>query len=187
MKHKLSITEARPLAQNVLDKLAPYCDWIDIAGSIRRCKSQVGDIEIVCIPKLNIFGSAEIEMIDLSSLLNAGFIKNGPRYKQMVLRENEMGLDLFLVYPPASVAVIFTLRTGDATFSHKAVTIRQYGGYLPSWAQVKDGSVLDRKTKSVIEVRTEFDFLDLLGFKWIPPEERTDFAGKENKYRKDIK
>jgi DNA polymerase/3'-5' exonuclease PolX len=43
--------EARALAEKVCHQLVPYCEKIKIAGSIRRKKSQVSDIDIVCIPK----------------------------------------------------------------------------------------------------------------------------------------
>lgn len=38
------------LAEGVVNWLQPYCDKIEIAGSIRREKETVGDIEIVCQP-----------------------------------------------------------------------------------------------------------------------------------------
>ena len=43
--------EAQAIAQEVVEQLRPHCERIVVAGSIRRKKSEVGDIEIVAIPK----------------------------------------------------------------------------------------------------------------------------------------
>ena len=47
------IHEARAIADDVMVRLAPHCHRIQIAGSIRRLKPIVKDIEIVAI---SIFG-----------------------------------------------------------------------------------------------------------------------------------
>ena len=40
-----------PIAVAVLSQLAPYCERAEIAGSVRRRKSECNDIEIVIIPR----------------------------------------------------------------------------------------------------------------------------------------
>jgi len=47
----LPLAQAKEIAQHIKTALSPYCDRIEIAGSIRRKKQKVGDVEIVCIPK----------------------------------------------------------------------------------------------------------------------------------------
>lgn len=42
---------ARRVATRFGQELAPFCDRIEIAGSIRRAKPDIADIEMVCIPK----------------------------------------------------------------------------------------------------------------------------------------
>ena len=42
---------ATTLAKKLVDELAPYCQRIEIAGSVRRQSAEVGDIELVAIPK----------------------------------------------------------------------------------------------------------------------------------------
>src|SRR4051812_24909736 len=39
------------LGLKVVAALEPFCEKIDIAGSVRREKAQVGDIDIVLLPK----------------------------------------------------------------------------------------------------------------------------------------
>jgi hypothetical protein len=42
--------EANAIAEDLVNQLRPHCSQIDIAGSIRRGRSTIGDIEIVCFP-----------------------------------------------------------------------------------------------------------------------------------------
>lgn len=46
----MRLQRALEIAQKVLKKLEPHCERISIAGSVRRMKYDVGDIEIVAIP-----------------------------------------------------------------------------------------------------------------------------------------
>ncbi|MFH1640834.1 MAG: hypothetical protein ABIA66_02590, partial [Candidatus Omnitrophota bacterium] len=50
-KVKYPLEKMKYLAEDVVRLLRPYCTRIEIAGSIRRTRSEVSDIEIVCIPK----------------------------------------------------------------------------------------------------------------------------------------
>lgn len=50
-EHKLPLQHAEQLAHRLVELLTPHCERIDVAGSIRRKKQEVGDIEIVCLPK----------------------------------------------------------------------------------------------------------------------------------------
>lgn len=43
--------EARPLARRILEAFRPYCSRGAIAGSVRREKPEVKDIEVVIVPK----------------------------------------------------------------------------------------------------------------------------------------
>lgn len=49
--HAVSFREARELAAPLIELLRPHCERVEIAGSIRRCKTWINDIEIVCVPK----------------------------------------------------------------------------------------------------------------------------------------
>jgi len=48
MKYKYEV--AMKVAEEIVGWLKPYCERIQIAGSLRRKKAEVGDIELLCIP-----------------------------------------------------------------------------------------------------------------------------------------
>lgn len=48
---RFDIADAMPVADEMVRLLTPWCERIEIAGSIRRAKLTVGDIEILYIPK----------------------------------------------------------------------------------------------------------------------------------------
>ena len=48
MKYTIALETAKWLVK----RLGPYTRRIEIAGSLRRQKAYVGDIEIVCIPRI---------------------------------------------------------------------------------------------------------------------------------------
>ena len=167
MEHDMAMTIAEWLA----DELRPFCEpeRVVVAGSLRRGKPEVGDIEIVAAPILKAprpeFGRKEVdktlldrqlrEMCDplLGACLRRG--KGGDRFKKFAFtRWEEFGfeepvnpfyLDLFLVTPPAQWGVQLTIRTGpgapDNNFSQWVVTQRAKGGALPDGYCVKDGGV----------------------------------------------
>lgn len=160
---------AQIIAKTWVDWLAPACERVEIAGSVRREKPEVHDIEICLIPKSGVINPLEMKLVELAETRDFSFIKNGPKYKQLSLSDR-INLDLFIVTPPAEWGVIFAIRTGPADFSHWIVTKKQQGGALPSDCQVKDGAVW--RGGKIITMPEESDFFDLLGFGFIQPQFR---------------
>ncbi len=65
MKYKAEI--ARAVAEGLAKLLQPGCRRIEIAGSLRRKKEEVGDIELLCIPK---FEEASVDLAGRAHLIN---------------------------------------------------------------------------------------------------------------------
>lgn len=174
----MNYTPAKEIADRLILNLKPYCQRIEIAGSLRRQKPVVHDIEICIIPKMakNLFGYSvcDLTLLGSYSWIRLGkLIKGGFRYKQIALNEG-INLDLFIVLPPAQWGVIFAIRTGPADFSKWIVTPRKHGGCLPSDCRVQDGGVY--RHSKLIPMPEEQDFLDFLGLGWVEPfERRADF------------
>jgi DNA polymerase/3'-5' exonuclease PolX len=174
MKTRIPLVEAEGIAQKIVAILSPACERIEIAGSIRRKRPDVGDIEIVAIPKMlpvvDMFGATSgvqsaLDIFDYSQL--GKVVKGGSKYKKI---ENGIDLDLFIVTPPAQWGVLFMIRTGSADFSHKMVTIRKYGGYLLSNCKVKDGAVW--RNGAIIPMDEEEDYFKLCGIEYVAPRHR---------------
>lgn len=56
----MKLADATSIADGLTADLAPGCERIQVAGSIRRRKAEVGDIELVAIPKLVSTGQASM-------------------------------------------------------------------------------------------------------------------------------
>ena len=47
----MELQEAQKFANQIVELISPFCHKIIVAGSIRRKKAQVRDVDIVLIPK----------------------------------------------------------------------------------------------------------------------------------------
>jgi DNA polymerase/3'-5' exonuclease PolX len=61
-ERKIPLGEACAIADAICEHLLPWCEKIDVVGSVRRCESEVGDIDIVLRPLL-VFSESDNEMI----------------------------------------------------------------------------------------------------------------------------
>lgn len=163
MNHKNALF----IALWLINELNDGCERIEIAGSIRRGKPEVKDIEIVAIPILKPprpeFGQKVIHKTPLDKKLyeleeTDGMlkrVKGGDKFKQFEIKRltefgldeplNPFKLDLFLVTPPAQWGVQMVIWTGPNkdinNFSQWMVTEKKKGGALPDGYIVKDGVV----------------------------------------------
>jgi DNA polymerase/3'-5' exonuclease PolX len=168
----VKLEEAEPIAQRIRAMLTPACERVAIAGSIRRRKPEVHDIEIVCSSKVyerpvrDMYDQdtghtawfdhlEELVSLWLDNTPEARAIKNGDRYKQIALPEG-INLDLFIVRPPAQWGVILAIRTGPADYSHWLVTPYYSHGALPPHMRVHDGALW--KGETLIPTPEEADF-----------------------------
>ncbi len=177
---KMSYAEALPLAQKVLNHIAPVMERVEIAGSVRRKKETVGDIEIVGTP-----GNRE----SLISLLKEigqhikpgvpGVIPWAPKVDAKYLRvrlAEEINLDLFLSHRD-NFGGLFLMRTGSGSGPDG----NSFNGFTPGifskWKKISEGGKMvgcqpTRPDGTVHALQEEQDFFDLLGMGFVPPEER---------------
>lgn len=179
-KIKLPLIQAQTLAGKILATLSPGCQRVEIAGSIRREKAEIGDIEIVAIPRpaLDLFGQPIGSALDtvLADLLHAGRLvrgdKNGENYKNFFVPSVEgLKLDLFITSPECW-GVIFTIRTGSADFSRRLVTQSGKSGLLPNDLRVSGGRIW--RGLDALETPEEADVFELIGGPgyWVEPKDR---------------
>lgn len=167
MKVNLPLKQAQNLSDKIIATLAPGCQRIQSAGSVRRQKETIGDLEIVCL------ANGQLDTV-LDDLIDNGRLergdKNGRKFKNFLV-PSVPGLKLDLFIPTIQTwGVIFTIRTGSAEFSQKLVTQQNKGGFLPNDLRVKDGRIW--RGDAALPTPNEEDVFKLLGW-YIEPEQRT--------------
>ena len=129
---RIPLADAQRIADELLDELGPSCERIVVAGSIRRGKKDIGDIELVAIPKLrgeeaSLWGDiVEVSLLEerLAANEQAGYLRRvsgGPRYVKLVHVPSGLQVDLF-VTTADQWGLILLIRTGPADWSQWLVT-----------------------------------------------------------------
>lgn len=193
--------QAKDIAVNICYKLQPYCDKIHLAGSIRRLKPEVKDIEIICVPKTHnqvskdLFGVKIVQQArsvipDFSRTVKSlGEIlsgNSGGNYMKILLPSG-IKLDLFM--PKAEDYYRqYAIRTGSSDYTRKVIAA---GWVRKGWCGSDQGL---RKKKDCVEVtvaegkksfkctnpkpelppvwQTEQEFFQWLGVAYIHPKLR---------------
>ena len=191
MKHD----HALKVGNFLVNKMQPGCERIEIAGSIRRGKADVKDIEIVAIPILKPprpeFGKPidktpldrQLRWLERDGVLKR--VKGGDKFKQFEIGRlaefgidqplNPFKLDLFLVTPHSQLGVDLVIRTGPSDFSQWMVTQKSKGGALPDGYFVRhnvvwaEGTDVPNKAGDVVKMMTPDNHIEM-------PEEADWFA-----------
>jgi DNA polymerase/3'-5' exonuclease PolX len=175
-KDRIPYADALEAAQALELSLSFVCSRTLIAGSLRRQKETIGDLELVVIPETipftDMFGTetGRISLLD-QALDDMGLrgAKSGNKFKQFTWEG--MPVDLFITTPECW-GVIATIRTGSAEFSHWLVTAQRQGGGCPSHLRVSEGRLWDGGR--ALETPTEELFFAALEQPWIKPKDRTE-------------
>jgi DNA polymerase/3'-5' exonuclease PolX len=175
----MSLKQAEKYAARIREWLLPYCERVEIAGSVRRECPACQDIDVVCIPRLqkglNVLRRFLFEYVQQSkgrahwrnTMLGPGCYGTGPQSEsEYLLILPKCQLDLYV--------------TGERNFS--AQWIRATG---PS-AHIRD---LERRAMSlsghwssqnelrigaqIVTARTEEEFYRALGTGFLPPQARS--------------
>jgi DNA polymerase/3'-5' exonuclease PolX len=174
---KVPWAQARAVADALLDYLTPVCHRIEIAGSLRRMRPMVGDIELVAIPQMDadLFGNpTETSAIDtIFDGKPVTWHKRGRKYWQFGFdgtSGHTYTVDLFLQPDSLTWPVNFLIRTGSAEFSRRMVTPKAFGGHKSDGYEVRDARVW-REGKALV-LADEGDFFELWGMDFIAPRNR---------------
>lgn len=174
---KVPYADAKKVADDLLVLLGGHFKRLEIAGSLRRKKEFVGDIELVGILQLmldeNSFFANEISpigaIIDLMRTFGYKTEKAGEKYIKFISRL--MSVDLFLC-TPETWGCIFMIRTGSAEFTRKMVTKKRFGGWCPDNMDFQGGRLWNPNAV-VWETPEEEDVFRALGLAYVPPEQRS--------------
>jgi DNA polymerase/3'-5' exonuclease PolX len=192
------VVKAQIVADWFRQEWMPHCDQIEIAGSIRRQKGEVKDIELVALPKyhVNLFGEpGNDDMLlpavrDLMSdarlvwrrkdgspvydrTLNEQVSKItwGRKYLSLYDRKTDIPLDLFISRPPSNYWWLFVIRTGPAKFSKDLmVRLKKMGLYSDKGAIYRPNKTKDGFDR--VDFQSEEEVFTLLEMKYIEPRNR---------------
>lgn len=185
----LSLREARILADRIVGILTPVCTRIEIAGSIRRGKPWVNDIEIVLTPKTttvqrelvivegDIFTGREVEyyeelvrdpayeaaVLKLAETVVRGAKISTAKYTQITI-EGGVKVDLFTARPE-NWGYILAIRTGPAEYSQGLLGRGNRLGF-------KGVDGMWTRNGMPVNVPEERTVFDLLGINYTQPSDR---------------
>ena len=188
--------QAYRIAERLVELLRPACERIEIAGSLRRGKPMVRDIEIVAVARWedrkgdDIWATAvAVDVLEekVGFLISGGRVaarlvenhraggtvelqrKLGPAFK--ALEFEWIPVDLFVVRPPATWGCIFALRTGPGDWNTKLVPECKAIGRRVEGGQVVMWHGASSSWKAV-PTPEEADFFRELGQPWVEPRDR---------------
>ncbi len=182
---RVAAADAALVAAELIEALADACERIEVAGSLRRGRPDVGDIELVAMPKSHaetpgLFDDGGAEVCDLRNavgrLITAGTVERlmgGARYVKLRHVASGIQVDLFMVRAPASWGVLYLLRTGPADYSRQFVTDIRWSGL-----HVRDGAVhrgrhgCGESICEVLPTPEEADVYAAAGWPFVAPEMR---------------
>lgn len=180
MKKDMPLGMGQETAQALIDLFGLVCERIEVVGSVRRKKPIVHDVELLLEPKtetreVDLFGTTET--VSLFEALYAEVpqsgaivpIMGGSRLKRFAFRDTQC--ELFVMLQPSQWGMGMVIRTGPAEFSHRLVTPRSQGGWLPDGCRVHDLGIY-HATSGLIETPTEESVFEVIGRPWIAPEAR---------------
>jgi DNA polymerase (family 10) len=170
----MELAKAKAIAEELKGLLEPSCQRIEIAGSIRRQKPEVGDIELLCIPKF-VDGvdqlDREIGALVVQRIL--GFRRNkrgsrvyGPKNKLMVHLPSGIGVDIFSTDERCWPVALVVRTGGEKTNKRIAVAAIKKG-----WRWHAYGSGFSTPDGELV-CRSERDVFEFVGLLYLEPWER---------------
>ena len=170
----MKIQEALVVADRVLDVLRPVSLRVEVAGSVSRRRTDVGDLEVVCIPgevacpdlfvaDATCRSQAWIRAVDGLGLAVKGDPVSG-KYIQVTLAEG-INLDLFLART-VNWGLILAIRTGSARFSHEVLA----RGWCAAGYRSSEGMLW--AAGRPVPVREEAELFEKIHQPWVEPRDR---------------
>jgi DNA polymerase (family 10) len=190
---KMPLAEARKIADEIVAAIRPFCDRAEVAGSIRRRKEIVGDVEIVAIPRD--FDGLVQTLAQFGQHIKPGVPdvipwqpKKNAKYIRLRLTQG-INLDVFCASRD-NWGPLFVMRTGSGVGPDG----NPFGGFVPHlfkrWKKVSAGGRMTGCMPTTVDgvqltCEEEEDFFELLGLEWVDPWDRV--SNKSVKVKKESK
>jgi len=155
---KIALERAERIAEGVVGGLEQYCEQIEVAGSIRRKKPQVNDIDLVLVPRDR--DALDHRLTQLGKLKMSG-LKIGR------VQMEEITLDVYYA-TPETWATLLLIRTGSKENNIRLCTVAKKKG----WHLAASGDGLFNEKGERIAGDTEESIYEALGLLYQEPWER---------------
>lgn len=174
------------IANELVTQLQTATYRIEVAGSIRRGKPDVGDIELVAVPIKEVepdgmFDSTEVNRLTerIEQLIYSGRLashptdpKRGERYSKLIEPASGLQVDLFSA-TAETFGIIYLIRTGPADYSHRFVTDLRRRALHVKNGELHRGSLgCGSSPCEVVDTPSELEVFDAAGWPFVKPELR---------------
>lgn len=172
---EIPLATAARYAERIVAQLAAYCDRIEIAGSIRRARPTVNDVDIVCQPKAGQEGILRARCKARSEVLSEG------SSSLLVRLKDGLQLDVWFAAPqtadlltvtPSNWGSVLLCRTGSVT--HNIWVCQRAHAKGLKWIHTQGlcrlspgGDVVE-----IVASETEEAIYAALGLDWLAPVQR---------------
>lgn len=175
-KQRMPLKVAERLGKEILNEVLkfPGVSKATLAGSLRRKKETVGDIDIIATAERKKWKSIANRFTQLPQVDR---IQAKGETRASILLKDNVQVDLRIVHDYEYGAALFYF-TGSKEHNIKLRQMAKDKGW-----KVNEYGVFDNKTEKCLASKTEEDIYDLFGINFIPPEKR---LGKDEleQYRK---
>ncbi len=170
---RVLLNVAMSTATEIVAALAPRCERVAYAGSLRRMRETIGDVDILATAA-DEAGAGRI-MDAFRALGGAGIIVSGPA-KTSIRTDRNLQVDLRVVRPQCWGAALQYFTGSQAhNVAVRQLAVRQ-GRKLSEYGLFQDDTVIAGETEEAIYAA--------LGMDWVPPPMREDTGEVEAALRK---
>lgn len=170
----MTLTRARALAEVISDVLSPLCERIQVAGSVRRSRPVVNDLDFVVLLR-----PGQRAAFEQRATQSAAVVKSGEDILIVRLKDGTQ-VDFYFARPPGADLLapvpgnwgtVLLCRTGSKEHNIYLAQQAQRAGFR--WeTMIGITLAVDFSGRSVIASETEEDIFRALGMDFIPPEKR---------------
>jgi DNA polymerase (family 10) len=165
----LDRAEIEPLALKIIRAIEPHCARAEVAGSIRREKDKVNDIDLVVEPKPH----AWVKLLkEIRRKFDAVTEKQGAKlatlYLPFVSKQGQGHVQVDLYWASKMTwGILLLIRTGSARHNIYLASLALRKGYRLAYSK----GLLNEKGE-VVASRTEREVFEALGLDYIAPKDR---------------
>jgi len=154
----LSLADGQQIAREVIEMIRPFCERIEVAGSIRRQRPVVNDVDIVVIPS---------DLVGLVERIRGPGNSGAAEVKILHFLHKNVAIDIYIA-SHASWATLLLIRTGSRENNIRLAARAKARG----WQLKASGEGLLNEAGQRIAGDNELSIFATLGLPYQKPEQR---------------